>query len=309
MKIAKLLAVAAILMGTPVGINPVLGTDYVVVSIKPLHSLVSNVMHGAGQPHLLVHGTASPHIFSLKPSNAKRLREAKVIFWIGEILEAALIKPIKTLGIQANLVTLSKLDGLKLLKARNSGLLDNKSHENHNHAHNHSEIDGHLWLDPDNAKIFIDGIERALTTADPKNANLYRKNSQRVRTRLRQISRETENTLRPVKGRPFIVFHDAYQYFENRFDIPAVGSIVVDANRPPGAKRIAAIKRKIQTVQAVCVFTEPQFSPKLATRLASNLKVRTGILDPLGANIEAGPEHYFRLMGSIATNLASCLNR
>ena len=294
-------------MGTLVGVNPVLGMDNVVVSLKPLHSLVSNVMHGAGQPHLLVHGAASPHIFSLKPSSAKLLRKAKVIFWIGEILEAALIKPIKTLGIQANLVTLSKLDGLKLLKARNSGLLDNQSHENHNHAHSHSEIDGHLWLDPDNARIFLDVISSTLARLDVVHADTYRANAAQAKKAIAALTHELDAALQPIRGRPFIVFHDAYQYFEHRFNVDASGSVALGDASSPGPARIAAIRQKVQTLGAHCVFSEPQFRSKIITTVIEGTTARSATLDPLGATLKPGPELYSQLLRNLGDNLLTCL--
>lgn len=303
----------------------------VVTSIKPVHSLVAAVMQGAGVPHLIVKGGGSPHTYSLKPSDAKALESARVVFWIGHDMEAFLEKSIETLADRAKVVSLEDAHGLIRLKFREGGPFeahddheegsheadkdhgddDHKKHAKDGHGdeeHAHDETDMHLWLDPENAAAMVREIEKTLIKADPVNAATYKANAQALGTKLDVLSGEISAMVAPVKDRPFIVFHDAYQYFEKRFGVTAAGSITVSPEALPGAKRISEIQAKAKELNAACVFAEPQFEPKLVTVIADGAKVRSAILDPLGAGLKDGPELYFQLMRDMARSMKACLS-
>nr|WP_280949370.1 zinc ABC transporter substrate-binding protein [Consotaella salsifontis] len=288
---------------------------HVVVSIKPLHSLVATVMQGVGEPDLIIQGAGSPHGYSLKPSDARAIESANVIFWAGPQLETFLEQPLETLSGKASVVALSDVPGLVKLPLREGGMFephhhdDGEEHEDHDHDHDHDHegFDPHIWLDPVNAKLMAEAAADTLATADPQNAASYEKNAEALAARLDSLTSETEAELTPLAGKPFIVFHDAYQSFENRFGVRASGSITVNPETPPGARRIAEIRDKVGSLGAVCIFSEPQFPPALVATIAEGTGARTGILDPIGADLPPGPDLYFELIGHLASSLASCL--
>lgn len=308
----------------------------VVVSIKPIHSLVSAVMAGVGEPALIVDGGASPHTYNLKPSNARAIESADVVFWVGDGLEKFLEKPLQSLGSKATIVELDDAKGLEKLPFREGGPFeghdhgekeghdhaahDHGSHEDHashahedkheheGHEHEEGEFDMHLWLDPANAKAMAFEIEKTLITADPQNAQTYQQNTKKLIEDLDALDKEIVATVAPVKDKPFIVFHDAYQYFENRYGVKTVGSITVSPESIPGAERIKQIHAKVKELNATCVFAEPQFEPKLVNVVIEGTNAKSATLDPEAATLEAGPDLYFKLMRGIATSLKSCLS-
>lgn len=298
--------------------------DGVVVSIKPLHSIVSAVMQGVGEPKLIVQGAGSEHTYSLKPSDADAIEHAKVIFWAGPSMETFLDKPIDTLGEGAKVVALGEADGLTRLKFREGGPFEahDHGHEGHDHAaegpegghghehgHGHNEYDLHFWLDPQNGKVLAADIAKTLAETDPEHAAQYEKNAKDYGEKLDALTRDVANELAPVKNKPFIVFHDAYQYFENRFGVKAAGSITVSPEKAPGAARIKEIHEKIKSLGAVCVFSEPQFEPKLVKTVIDGTDAKTGVLDPLGVELKDGPDLYPQLIRNLADSLKDCLSK
>ena len=165
----------------------------------------------------------------------------------------------------------------------------------------------HMWLDPENAKVFVGEIEAALSAADPDNAETYAENAEALRGRLDELSAEVEAQLADVRGRGFIVFHDAYQYYENRFGVTATGSITVSPEVMPGAARIDEIRTRVRDLGVSCVFSEPQFEPRLVQVVTEGTPARAGVLDPLGADLDDGPELYFDLVRNLTTSLTECL--
>ena len=281
----------------------------VVTSIKPVHSLVSAVMAGVGEPSLLVKGAGSPHTYALKPSQAQQLQDAELVFWMSHDLEAFLENSIENIATNAKSVPLMEAHGLTKLPFREGGAFDSHDHDDHDdhdeHAH-HGE-DPHVWLDPVNAKAMVHEIEEALVEADPSNASAYEANAKALMSRIDDLVAEIDAELEPVKGRGYVVFHDAYQYFEKRFGVSAVGSITVSPEVLPGAERVAQIQDKVRDLGATCVFSEPQFEPKLVATVTENTKAGTGVLDPLGTSINDGPDLYFTLIRNMAGSLKDCL--
>ena len=317
---------AAIVLTAVTGANADIN---VVTSIKPVHSLVSAVMKDIGIPSLIVDGAASPHTYSLKPSQAKQLQNADLIFWMGDELEAFLEKPIEAIAKNAISVNLLESHELKKLKFREGGAFDDHGHDDHDnhdkhakddddnhdkHAkddhddHGHEGFDPHVWLDPVNAKAMVHEIEEALAKVDPTNAAKYEENAERLMLKMDKLINEVTADLKPVSDKGFIVFHDAYQYFEQRFNVSAIGSITVSPEVLPGAQRIAALQEKIRDLGATCVFSEPQFESKLVATVIENTNTRVGVIDPLGASIPNGPNHYFTLIKNMADALKSCLS-
>ncbi|WP_196260786.1 zinc ABC transporter substrate-binding protein ZnuA [Pelagibacterium limicola] len=322
--------------------SPALAAPNVVATVKPLHSLVAAVMEGVGTPELLVRGAASPHGFSLRPSDAAKLEAADIVFWIGEDLETFLPGPLASLAADATVVELMDVDGMIILDLREGGLFEAHSHDDdHNHSHNdhehddhghghdhdddhghdhddhshddhghdHAHGDGHIWLDPQNARLMVAAITDALIAADPENAETYNANGQATAERLVELETEIGAALAPARGKPFFVFHDAYHYFEARFDIEATGSFTVNPEVAPGAARLTEIRATVEGSEAVCLFAEPQFSPAVVHTIAEGTTAHTGVLDPLGADIEDGPELYFTLLRDLAASLNDCLSQ
>lgn len=282
----------------------------VVASIKPIHSLVAGVMEGVGEPMLIVQGARSPHTYRMKPSEAAALQSADVVFWAGAYLEAFLVKPLATLGADARNVELVDAPGVERLPLREGGAFETDAHEDENadEAAHDEAFDTHVWLDPVNAKAMVGAIEATLAAVDPAHAETYGANADKLEARLDGLIATIDADLAGVKDRPFIVFHDAYQYFERRFAMPAAGSITVSPETPPGARRIAELQAKVKAVGATCVFAEPQFEPALVDVVIEGTEAKAGVLDPEGAALTDGPELYFELIGNLAASLKDCLS-
>ena len=284
--------------------KPALAAPKVVASIKPVHALVAAVMAGVGEPELLLTGAASAHTYALRPSDAKKLDDAAVVFWVGPAFETFLEKPLSTVGRKAKAVDLINAPNVHRLAARKGGLWE--PHEGHDAA-KAEETDGHIWLDPENAKAMVIKITFTLLQFDINNSERYQQNALNYIANIDAVDRQLKAALAPVRDKPFIVFHDAYQYFERHYGLAGVGAITVTPERAPGAARVAAIRKKISDNGAKCVFAEPQFEPKLVGTLTEGTKVRTGTLDPEGSALKAGPTLYLELMVNVTNGLTSCL--
>ncbi|MBC7151905.1 MAG: zinc ABC transporter substrate-binding protein ZnuA [Rhizobium sp.] len=337
-----LAASTAALLLTP---SLALAAPQVVVSIKPIHSLVAAIMQGVGEPSLIVEGAASPHTYSLKPSNARALENADVVFWVGHGLEAFLEKPLEALAGKATVVELEEAPGLVRLPFREGGAFEAHDHgdeadhaegdehaahddhdahadhaaedhaaeahagEEHDHDHEDGGFDMHLWLDPMNAKAMAKQIEETLVAADPANAARYKANGLALAQEIDTLDKDIATAVAPVADKPFVVFHDAYQYFENRYKVRVAGSITVSPETMPGAERVSEIHGKVKELQAVCVFAEPQFEPKLVSVVTEGTDAKAGTLDPEGGALEAGPALYPELMHNLAKSITDCLSR
>lgn len=280
-------------------------TPSVVASIKPVHALVASVMQGVGEPLLLVPGGASPHEYSLKPSDARAISEADVLFWIGPDLESFLTKPLANTQT-ARSVALMTAPGVTLLPLRAGG-----AWEPHDHDHDQDRAasrDAHIWLDPVNATAMVRQMVAVLGEADPAHQADYTRNGAALVERLDRLNRQLISALAPVREQPYLVFHDAYQYFERRYGLNAVGSMVLDPEQRPGAKRVAEIQTRVRERKVRCVFSEPQFRPTLVETVIAGSDTRRGVLDPLGTNLPAGPDAYFQLLQGLADALRGCLN-
>ena len=291
----------------------------VVTTIKPLHSLISSVMEGVGEPSLIIEGTSNPHTFVFKPSHAQMLEDADIVFWIGEDLEAFMEKPLDSLAGNATKISFMELSSIEKLKFREENIFDD--HDDHGHddhdghedeheghddhdGHNHGEFDAHIWLDPSNAIKMVLEISHELSEADPDNAAKYEQNENKTITSLNNLINEINSFI--PKDASYVVFHDAYQYFENRFGVSSAGALTLNPDVLPGAKQIDAIQDLIQDKNIKCIFSEPQYNPKIIETLAADMKISTGIMDPLGAFIDQGPEMYNQLILNIANPLKDC---
>ena len=319
-------------------ITPVNAEVKVVTSIKPLHSLASYLMDGVGKPDLIVDGYASPHGFSMKPSHAKMLQDADLIFWVGEDLENFLEKPLNSIAKKAEKIELMDIKGLNVLSFRERNIFDehddHDDHEGHakkkkddhddhddhdGHAkkkkdehddhddhegHGHGEYDPHIWLDPINAKVILKEMTEHLIENDSKNTSTYKSNLDNA---LKDIDKLTMNVMTELnQSVSSIVFHDAYQYFEKRFNVNILGAFTVNTDVMPGAEQLAQIREIIEHDKVSCVFSEPQFNPDIIKAVAKDMNIKTGVIDPLGATLDPGKDLYFDLIRNMSASFKGC---
>ena len=301
-------------------LTPLKAEISVVTSIKPLHSLTSYIMEGVGEPELIIDGVASPHNFQIKPSHAKMLQNADLVIWIGDDLESFLPTALKSIPKDAVVFELLDQSGLKKLKFREKNIFeghDDHGHDEHakkeddhddhghdDHGHGHGSFDPHIWLDPANAKVIVKKITNQLSKIDKDNASTYKANSKKVIKDLDGLIKEVKNEIN--KDASFVVFHDAYQYFEKRFGLSVIGALTVNPDVMPGAEQLSEIREVIEHEKAKCIFSEPQFNPNIINSIASDTGVKTGVLDPLGANINKGKGMYFQLIKDMSSSLKDC---
>ena len=337
----------------------------VAVSILPVHSLVQSIMEGVGEPELIMDKSASPHGYSMRPSQVRMLNDADMVVWVGEGLETFLKKPLSQQEGKKTVLELMDIKGITLLENRSSGQWEHdhhhsddehehsahdheegheheheaehghdkehdhdhaKDHDDHahdehahdeeshgehaheeDHDHDHGQFDPHIWLSINNAKAIVERVGDELAKIDPDHAATYQANVKKVTADLGVLKLDLDGQLSVVQDKPYLVFHDAYQYFEKEFSLSAVGSVTIDAERKPGAKRITELREVIRERKAACIFREPQFKPVVVDVLAENLETNIGELDPLGSNLAKGPQAYKALMTSLGDNLVSCL--
>ena len=308
----------------------------VVTSIKPIHSLASYLMDGIGKPGLIVDGYASPHSFSMKPSHAKMLQNADIVFWVGEGMENFLKKPLSSIAKKAEKIELMEIKGLNVLKFRERNIFDEHDHDDHDdhgkkeddhddhehddhgkkeeHAdhddhdghegHAHGEYDPHIWLDPMNAKVILNKMVEHLIENDAKNASKYKSNLKNAFKDIDKLTADVKADL--SKSTASIVFHDAYQYFEERFDINILGAFTVNTDVMPGAEQLSEIREIIEHDKVSCIFSEPQFNPDIINAVAKDMDIKTGILDPLGATLNPGKNLYFDLIRNMSDSFKGC---
>ncbi|MBF9060862.1 zinc ABC transporter solute-binding protein [Rhodobacterales bacterium HKCCSP123] len=328
----------------------------VAIDIAPVHSLVARVMEGVGAPDLVVAPGASPHDYSLRPSEASALQEADIVIWMGENLTPWMEGAVETLAGDATVLTLLEAEGTTLLEFRAGALFeahmhgtgegddhghddhghddhghddhghddhghddhghddhghDDHGHDDHahdDHGHAHGAHDPHAWLSTGNAAAWLNIIAGAMSSADPGNAGAYFANAAAARAELEALTAEVEAMLAPVRGQGFIVFHDAYQYFEESFDLPASGAISLSDATDPSPARIAEIQARVAEQGVVCVLSEPQFDPGIVAAVMDGAEARTAVLDPLGSTLQPGPALYGEVIRGLAETLAACLS-
>ena len=322
----------------------------VVADIAPIHSLVSMVMDGVGQPQLLVPQNISPHHYSMRPSEAEALQEAQLVVYVGHDMSPWLEPVLETLAASASALDLSKVDNIMQLAYREGPIFDDhdeeghddhdekghddhdeeghddhdeKGHDDHDeeghddhdeeghddHAHHdHDGVDPHMWLDPMNAKLWLHAIASELTRIDPKNADRYDENARSSSRTITLAMAQAEGHLASGKDNGFLVYHDAYQYFEKRFNRVAVGSISLGDASKPSAKRLSELKALFGAQGISCVLTEPQYSSKIVDSVFGGFKPTVGVVDPIGIDLELGATLYPELLENIALSIAQCVN-
>ncbi len=279
----------------------------VVASVGPVASLAAAVMGDLGEPRQIVRGFRSPHAYQMRPSDAASLRDADLILWIGPSLETFLERPLAGVRDGTRVVALSTVPGLAMLPNRGAGVLEGDAHSGEQRGI--GSYDPHIWLSPFNAKLMAGAIAEELSAIDPENAATYQKNTDRLWQRVDAMEIRIASRLAPVRAVPFVVFHDAFQYFEESFGLNAVGSVTASPDRMPSARRIKALRERIAESGARCVFREPQFESALMQVLLEDSNARAGVIDPLGTSVAPGPDAYLDLMDSNTDALVGCLSR
>ncbi len=275
----------------------------VLVSVNPVHSLIAQITQGVGAPDLLLAGTVSPHTYSMRPSDSRKLHAADVVFWVGPALETFLVKPLSTLDSNTHIVELNKQPNINTIKSRSSHF-----HDDENQTHSGLEFDPHIWLDPNNAKSIVKIATNVLSKIDPGNQSVYQANSDNAIAQLTALEKEINERLKPVMEIPYIVFHDAYQHFEKHYGLNSLAAVTIGAEKMPGAKGIIELKKLIVENDVKCMFSEPQFEPKILETITEDVDIEIGTLDSLGATIEPGVSAYEQILLGLTTSLTSCLS-
>lgn len=336
----KRLSIAFLLSGLLVSSMSAAAAPRVVASIKPLHSLSAAVMDGVGEPELLLSAGDSPHTYTMRPSEARAVRGADLVLYVSPHMEAFLEPALELREAREGNLAAAQMEGITLFDGRDSddwqhsleGHAGSNGHpthagdepgegreghradkastsqdshgEPHSHAH---QRDYHLWLDPRNARVIVAVLADKLSEMDPANAQHYRRNADQLDKRLQRLDERIAQELAAVKERPYIVFHDAYQYFERRYGLQSAGAVKLTAQQRPGAGHLRDIRERIKELKVECVFIEPQFEPAAARALTRGLEVSIGELDPIGSGIETGPDAYFQLLERLAAGFKQCL--
>lgn len=308
----RVLAVLLMMSLLPIAARPAEPKLRVVASILPVHSLVAAVTEGVVTPVLILPGNASPHFHQLRPSQARALHDAEVVFWIGAGMESFLARALETPGPDTRVVNLMESAGIHTLGNREhvdwlAGNPETEAEESQDHE-DRLAVDPHVWLSPDNARLMVYEIARVLAEVDENNRALYTRNGDNAVARLSELSETMTADLKKVRQTPYVVFHDAYRYFEDYFQLAALGAITVNPDRPPSAKRVAMIRELITRHEVTCVFVEPQHNQSWVNALSHDHAIQVSILDPLGAQLEPGPDAYFTLMQANASALIDCLS-
>ena len=311
-----LLVVAATLAGKAAAETPKVAAD-----IAPVHSLVARIMEGVAEPSLIIPPGASPHDHAMRPSEARALQSANVVFWVGPELTPWMERPLSALSADAVRVELLEVDGTTRYSYRDladdhDGHDDHAQpadheadadHDGHDH-HDNDGIDPHAWLDPENARVWVRVIAETLASSDPENAKVYLQNARVAEGELGALQSEIEADFAKMSKPRFITFHDAYQYFEVRFGLSSSGTVSLGDATAPGPARLAELKAKINSDGIDCAFSEPQFDTRLVNAAIEGVGAQVLVMDPIGVTLDTGPSLYPTLLRAMATSYQSCSN-
>ena len=286
--------------------------ERIIVTMKPLHSLVAGVLGNTEEASLLIDANISPHSFNLKPSQLQGLQKADIIFYIDDSLETFLRRAFEVLPDNVDKVSVAHESGITLLTYRNdetSDMVDDEHHDEVHHHHDHPDIsyDMHIWMAPANAIKIVVLIADKLIARYPANEATYRANARDLIDQLNRLDAELKTYLYPIRDKAFVTFHDAYQYFERAYGLNYAGAISLGDNMPLSPSRILAIHEKLRHADVTCIFKEPQFPDRIIETIGEDFDVKIGVLDPLAVGFASGADLYFELLNNMAQNLRQCL--
>ena len=296
-------------------------TKGIITTIQPINALVSAVIGNTGKTISIIPAEQSPHDFKLKPSDVKVLQDGNLIFYVSNHLESSVIKVFKNLPKNIKIINLMEEANIDHLAIRDNEAWERHDHHGHDdhddhdkhgkkdddHANHEKEDDVHIWLSPNNAIKIVKKVNKELNLYFPENSKIYDENASKFINKIKNLKEELVKELAPIKDKPFIVFHDAYQYFEKTFELNAVGSVALEGDIASSPKQISFIKEKIKESNASCVFQEPQFDTKLVKIVVEGTNAEIGTLDPLGVNITGDKDFYLQLLRNMSKSLKECL--
>ncbi len=277
----------------------------VLTSIKPVQLIAAAVQDGVGVPEVLLPPGASPHNYALRPSDVRRVQSADLLYWIGPDMEGFLPRVLKGRNLPS--VALQDLPGLKLRRFAEDSHSHAEEADDHDHDHRPGSLDAHLWLSPVNARVIAGKIANDLSAADPANAARYQSNLKAFDERLDALDLRLKARLAAIEGKPYFVFHEAFDYFEDAYGLKHAGVFSVAAEVQPGAQHVAAMRARLQEVGKTCVFSEPPLRPRLAETLVAGLPVKLAELDALGGYTPATAQGYEQVLEKLGNDLAGCL--
>ena len=279
----------------------------VLTSIKPLQQIAAAVQDGVGSPEVLLPPGASPHHYALRPSDVRRVSDVELLYWIGPDMEGFLPRVLK--GRSKPSVAVQDLPGLHLRHFGEDSHSHDEDADEHDHDHRPGSLDAHLWLSSVNARVIAAKMASDLSAADPANAARYQSNLKAFGERLDALDLRLKQRLAGISGKPFFVFHEAFDYFESTYGLKHTGVFSVAAEVQPGAQHVAAMRKRLQEVGKTCVFSEPPLRPRLAETLTAGLPVTLAELDALGGTTPASAQGYEQLLENLGNDLAGCLEK
>lgn len=277
----------------------------VLTSIKPLQLIAAAVQDGVAIPEVLLPPGASPHNYALRPSDVRKVQSVDLLYWIGPDMEGFLPRVLN--GRTLPSVAVQDLPGMKLRRFAEDSHSHAEEADEHDHDHRPGTLDAHLWLSPVNARVIADKMAADLSTADPENAERYQSNAKAFDERLDALDQRLKKRLASVEGKPYFVFHEAFDYFEEAYGLKHTGVFSVAAEVQPGAQHVAAMRKRLQEVGKTCVFSEPPLRPRLAETLVAGLPVKLAELDALGGYTPATAQGYEQVLEKLGNDLAGCL--
>ncbi|SEC70132.1 zinc transport system substrate-binding protein [Pseudomonas mohnii] len=277
----------------------------VLTSIKPLQLIATAVQDGVAIPEVLLPPGASPHNYALRPSDVRKVQSVDLLYWIGPDMEGFLPRVLN--GRTLPSVAVQDLPGMKLRRFAEDSHSHAEDADEHDHDHRPGSLDAHLWLSPINARVIAAKMAADLSAADPANAARYQSNLKAFDERLDALDLRLKKRLAGIEGKPYFVFHEAFDYFEDAYGLKHTGVFSVAAEVQPGAQHVAAMRARLQEVGKTCVFSEPPLRPRLAETLVAGLPVKLAELDALGGYTPATAQGYEQVMEKLGNDLAGCL--
>jgi len=270
----------------------------ITTTIRPLHSLLSNLMQGVGTPVLLLDSNQSPHHYSLRPSQRRSLAHSDLIFWIGEGLESFMPRVLNSIPKNIKVIELIDSKSLTLLAPRSD-------HNTHGHGHGHDQHDPHIWLSIDNAVTIARVMTDALSQFDPARQNIYYTNLKKLVTKLEQTKKKLQSSFKKTNFN-YLVYHDAFQYFEQLIKLKPLAAISTDEEHAPGIRHLSEVNQLIAKNKINCLIYNTPTEPAIARTLVAQKNIKKIYIEPLGQALQSGPDLYFDLIQSLSAGYQQC---